>query len=64
MVQCQKVLSQVNIYMVQCQKVLSQVNIYMVQSLKNEMSLTVVIGACFGGSFFIGNGFVRIKDES
>ena len=29
----------------QCQKVLSQ-------SLKNEMSLTVVIGACFGGSFF------------
>ena len=43
--------------MVQCQKVLSQ-------SLKNEMSLTVVIGACFGGSFFHGNGFVWIKDES
>ena len=31
--------------MVQCQNVLSQ-------PFKNEMSLTVVIGACFGGFFF------------
>ena len=51
------IFSSLVLYMVQCQKLLSQ-------SLKNEMSLTVVIGACFGGSFFIGNGFVRIKDES
>ena len=50
-------MSDTDVYMVQCQKVLSQ-------SLRNEMSLTVIIGACFDGSFFHGNGFVWIKDES
>ena len=51
------IFSSLVLYMVQCQKLLSQ-------SLKNEMSLTVVIGACFGGSFFHGKGFVWIKAES